>query len=87
MDGGTSPLPPVPAGAEVLVYDHYGGTWLAEVTAADGERLTYVLVGDDRKHHGQLSDVAKVVHVHASNGTPYCATCGTRTGQAVPPVG
>jgi hypothetical protein len=84
VDGGTSPLRPVPVGAEVLVYDRHG-TWLAEVTAADGDRLTYV--GDDREHHGQLSDVAEVVHVHASNGTPYCATCGTRTGEAADPAG
>ncbi len=87
VDGGTSPLPPVPVGAEILVYDRHGGTWLAEVTAAAGDRLTYVLVGDDREHHGQRSDVAEVVHVHTSNRTPYCATCGTPTGGFAHPAG
>jgi hypothetical protein len=61
VDGGTSPLPPVPVGAEILVYDRYADICPATVTATVGTRLTYRLAGADRDHHGQFSDVAEVV--------------------------
>ena len=70
VDGGTSPPPPVSVGAEVLVYDRYGATCQARVTAIDGDRLAYLLAGGDLEHSGALVDVAEVLRAGPEAARP-----------------
>jgi hypothetical protein len=69
VDGGTGPLPPVPVGARVLVYDRHGDTLPAEVTDRAGDRLTY-RCADGLEHRGQLDDVAEVLPAVAVKAAP-----------------